>query len=170
VTEPPNQTGGRSATGEAQARVRAAVRRIVERERGQLGLLLDGSGAVTAAWGNPAAVDPVTFASLATAHALCAQTLAPLTTGAEFSEFVQEGARSAVVLTPVGPGGVLALLFAREGQDRSGNRMGRPDMVELGEALASLHAQVGEASGGRVGGAWVEAAEDRIDRIFREGR
>jgi predicted regulator of Ras-like GTPase activity (Roadblock/LC7/MglB family) len=135
-----------------------------------MGLLLNGSGVVSAAAGNPGVVDPVTFASLASAYALAAGALAPLAAGAEFSQLVQEGHRSRIVLAPVGGDGVLALLTSDDAHGGLRAVEGGPDVTELNQALAGLRSLAGDEGRGGVGSSWVQAAESQIDRIFRGGR
>lgn len=156
--------------GEAHARVRGAVRAIMEREGSGLGLLLDGPGVVSAAAGNPGAVDPVTFAALASAHAQAAGALAPLVAGTEFSYLVQEGLQSRIVLTSLEGDHLLALLTSFDVERGDHASQPGPDVTELDQALVNLRSLGGDTRDGGVGRSWVEAAETHIDRVFREER
>jgi predicted regulator of Ras-like GTPase activity (Roadblock/LC7/MglB family) len=170
VTIPSGQGDDTWARGQAHARVRNAVRAIMDREESGLGLLLAGPGVVTAAAGTPGVVDPVTFATLASAHAQAAQALAPLVAGTEFSHLVQEGLRSRIVLTALDGDHLLALLTSHDTERGPCASHRGPDVTELDDALAHLRAQGGGMRGGRVGLSWAQAAETHIDRVFREGR
>ncbi len=156
--------------GEAHSQVRSAVRSIVERGEWRIGLLLEEAGVVSAAAGNPGDLEPVAFAVLASAHIQAARALAPLAVETELSRLVQEGHRSRIVLAPVGGDRVLALLTSHDiaGGLRAPER--GPDVSELDQALAALHAWGGGARREGVGVTWVEAAESQIDQVFREGR
>jgi hypothetical protein len=160
---------GRSR-GEAHSRVRSAVRSIVERTGCGLGLLLEEGGVVSAAAGNPGSMDPVTFAVLASAHVQAARALAPLAVGTELSRLAQEGRRSRIALVPVGGDRVLALLSSHDIEGGLPAPERGPDVSELDQALAALHAWGGGVRREGVGVTWVEAAESQIDQVFREGR
>ena len=170
MTHPPHERSDSRARGEAHARVRRAVREIMEREGSSLGLLLDGPGVVSAAAGSPGSVDPVGFAVLASAHAQAAGALAPLVAGAEFSYLVQEGLQSRIVLTPLDGDHLLALLTSHDIERGPRASQSGPDVTELDQTLVNLRSLGGGTRSGGVGRSWVQAAETHIDRVFREGR
>lgn len=154
--------------GKARAAVRAAVADAVLAEDARLGLLFDRSGIVSATAGEPGELDPVTFASLASAQTLAALDLAPLVGGAEFTHLLQVGRRASMALVSLADGGVLALLHETE-RTKGALRPGRvPDVSGLNAAVRALAVEerAAGAGSGDLDQSWVRAAEGEIDRIF----
>jgi hypothetical protein len=155
-------------TASSQARVRLEVHRVVERLGARAGYVVSDSGIVSASAGDALGVDAPTVVSLVSAQTSAAAALASLVCGREFSEFLQQGANSAVFVRGFRGGWIIALLFDRADVRPSHHDRSEDHVRGLEEAIEQLldSSTRGTASG--VGGSWADEAESRIDRIFRE--
>lgn len=149
-------------------RVDVAMALAVRRSGARAGCLISEAGMLAGMVGAGEGMDVDAFVSLAAGQAAAARALAPLVCGREFSELLQEGPTATVHIVDVGSEWVLASLHdLARGED--------PREAFSGEHVASLkkamHAMAAPgdspAPGPRVGSAWSDDAETRIDRIFR---
>ncbi len=147
--------------------VRGGLQEYAKRSGARFVLLVDRSGAVLAVAGRPDDIDPLTFSSVASAHFSAGEQLASTLWGGEYRTLLHQGGRGAVLLARVGAEAVLATLFI--GQDGSEGRV--QEGAELGAELEGV-VDVWLTDEGRDGRGisegWVEAAQEEIDRIFRE--
>lgn len=165
----------REERGVAEARLRTSVRGAVAQEGARVGFLLDSSGMVSAAGGNPGAVDPASFVSLASAQLDAARHLAPIASGGDLTQLVQEGGRSRLVLSAIHGERTLALLYDHVPDHRGGTLItgamgpgGYPDVTEVDQAAMALQggATDDSESDGSLGEGWSREAEGEVDRVF----
>lgn len=148
---------------------RALLRTHLERNGAELALVIDTAGRVITAAGNPGRLDPTAFASVCAAHFEANVQLATLVGEPEFRTLLHQGHEASIYLAGVGSSAVLALVY--EGT-RLFEEVG-PGGLELARQLTDpiaefLGKSVGAGAAG-VGSEWVQAVENEIERVFREG-
>lgn len=148
---------------------RGLLRSYVEGRGAQMALVIDTAGRVITAAGNPGALDPTSFASVCAAHFEANVQLATLVGEPEFRTLLHQGQEASIYLAGVGPSAVLATVF--EGT-RLFEEVG-PQGLELANRLTAPIAEfLGKsvsAGAAGVGSEWVQAVEDEIERVFKEG-
>ena len=160
-----SRSGGRSDPDPAR-QIRVLLDSFRESWNCLLVLLVDRGGPVLSGAGSPGDVDPLSLASVASAHFSASAQLASRLGGGEFTTLLHRGGRRSVLLVDVGGVAVLTALF---GEGLPSERTVR----EAGGVAAQLEEPTrGLVSGGKPGGGismeWVTAAEREIDRIFRD--
>jgi predicted regulator of Ras-like GTPase activity (Roadblock/LC7/MglB family) len=131
-------------------------------------LLVDRTGRLLATAGDTAALDGVTFASLASADFAASDQLAALLGEQEFTSLYHHGADRSMFLAEIGGAAILAALFDTRttlGMVRITTKSLLPRFAECFARLAErgpsgqvVHMETG----------WANEAESEIDRLFTE--
>ena len=131
--------------------------------------VLDRDGRLLTGAGDPGAIDPATFATLAAADFEAADQLAALLGEDEFAALYHHGPRGSMYLADVAGSLILATTFdqrATLGLVRMKVREAMPELLEvLDEIAASQSAPAADAG---LGNGWADEAGSEIDRLFAE--
>ena len=147
---------------------RQALADYLESSPASLALVIDPAGRVVLASGNPGAVDPTAFASVCAAHFEANLQLASLVGEPEFKTLLHQGNEASIYLASVGREALLAIVY--EGTQLLED-VGA-DGIELAGRLRDPVRDILSGGGGEtrgLGSDWVNAVENEIERLFKEG-
>ncbi len=133
-----------------------------------LALVIDPAGRVILAAGNPGSIDPTAFASVCAAHFEANLQLASLVGEPEFRTLLHQGNASSIYLASVGRLALLAVVYEGtkllEDVGEAGMQLAQRLLEPVGDILAG-----GGSDSKGLGSDWVDAVENEIERLFKEG-
>lgn len=147
---------------------RQALGEFLDGTAATLALVVDPAGRVVLAAGNPGAVDPTSFASVCAAHFEANLQLASLVGEPEFKTLLHQGTLSSVHLASVGRLALLAVIYEGTQLLEDVGSRGSELAGRLHEPVRDILAGGGADSKG-LGSDWVDAVENEIERLFKEG-
>ncbi|MDQ3556983.1 MAG: roadblock/LC7 domain-containing protein [Gemmatimonadota bacterium] len=154
--------------GEADfARINRILHGFLIESGARCALLVDRAGQMVTSAGEAPQFDSVAFASLAAADFSANDQLASLIGEKEFSSLFHQGERESMYLADVAKRIILVILFDKRatlGMIRLKTRAVVRELTEIFREMFERQATTGSAP--RVENAYVDAAEDEIDRLF----
>ena len=130
-------------------------------------MLVDRTGQLITVVGDKPAFDSTAFASLAAADFSANDQLAAMIGEQEFSSLFHQGEKESMYLADIAKRIILVVLF----DDRATLGMIRIKVREVVRELSAIFTDLfarieGRASTARLESAWIDEAEDEIDRLF----
>jgi predicted regulator of Ras-like GTPase activity (Roadblock/LC7/MglB family) len=148
-------------------RINQLLRSFLDESHARCALLVDRTGQLIAVVGERPDFDSTAFASLAAADFAANDQLAAMIGDDEFSTLFHQGDKDSMYLVDVAGRVILIVLFDERATLGMIRIRLRSVVHELADVFARIFQRVmGEGAGNRLESAWVDEAEEEIDRLF----